>query len=67
MGTVDAHVVRLRQKLESDECGAGYFRTEHRVGCRFVPEDDSLVLSTAAARPIREGCPAGFPAGQSVP
>jgi DNA-binding response OmpR family regulator len=63
--TVDAHVVRLRQKLESDECGAGYFRTVHGVGYRFVPKDDSLVLS-AAARPIREGYPAGFPAGQGV-
>jgi DNA-binding response OmpR family regulator len=63
--TVDAHVVRLRQKLESDECGTGYFRTVHGVGYRFFPKDDSLVLS-AAARPIREGYPAGFPAGQGV-
>jgi len=62
--TVDAHVVRLRQKLESDERGAGYFRTVHGVGYRFVPEDDSLVLSTAAARPIREGYPAVFPRGK---
>jgi DNA-binding response OmpR family regulator len=71
--TVDAHVVRLRRKLKPEDGGEGYVRTVHGVGYRFVPEDDGLVISTAAARPIiairtiREGYPAGFPAGQRVP
>lgn len=48
--TVDAHVVRLRQKLESDECGVGYFRTVHGVGYRFVPNYHNPVLARNPGR-----------------
>lgn len=35
--TVDAHVVRLRQKLESDPNTPRHFLTVHGVGYRFMP------------------------------
>ncbi len=35
--TVDAHVVRLRQKLESDASQPRHFLTVHGVGYRFLP------------------------------
>jgi len=35
--TVDAHVVRLRQKLESDPNAPHHFLTVHGVGYRFLP------------------------------
>jgi len=35
--TVDAHVVRLRQKLEADPINPRHFITVHRVGYRFLP------------------------------
>ena len=35
--TVDAHVVRLRQKLEPDPTVPRYFLTLHGVGYRFLP------------------------------
>jgi DNA-binding response OmpR family regulator len=35
--TVDAHVVRLRQKLETDATTPRHFLTVHGVGYRFVP------------------------------
>ena len=35
--TVDAHVVRLRQKLEPDAGHPQYFLTVHGVGYRFLP------------------------------
>jgi len=35
--TVDAHVVRLRQKLESDPETPRHFLTMHGVGYRFLP------------------------------
>jgi DNA-binding response OmpR family regulator len=35
--TVDAHVVRLRQKLEPDGATPRHFVTVHGVGYRFVP------------------------------
>lgn len=35
--TVDAHVVRLRQKLERDPSSPRYFLTVHGVGYRFLP------------------------------
>jgi DNA-binding response OmpR family regulator len=35
--TVDAHVVRLRQKLESDQNVQRHFLTVHGVGYRFLP------------------------------
>jgi DNA-binding response OmpR family regulator len=35
--TVDAHVVRLRQKLEPDPNCPRHFITIHRVGYRFLP------------------------------
>ncbi|HUI78594.1 MAG TPA: response regulator transcription factor [Bryobacteraceae bacterium] len=35
--TVDAHVVKLRQKLEPDPNSPRYFLTVHGVGYRFVP------------------------------
>ena len=35
--TVDAHVVRLRQKLEADPNLPRHFLTVHGVGYRFVP------------------------------
>lgn len=35
--TVDAHVVRLRQKLEADPTTPKHFLTVHGVGYRFLP------------------------------
>jgi DNA-binding response OmpR family regulator len=35
--TVDAHVVRLRQKLEPDASAPRHFLTVHGVGYRFLP------------------------------
>jgi DNA-binding response OmpR family regulator len=35
--TVDAHVVRLRQKLEPDATSPRHFLTVHGVGYRFLP------------------------------
>ncbi|MCU1326451.1 MAG: two component transcriptional regulator, winged helix family [Bryobacterales bacterium] len=35
--TVDAHVVRLRQKLETDPNTPRHFITLHKVGYRFLP------------------------------
>jgi len=35
--TVDAHVVRLRQKLEPDQSAPHHFLTVHGVGYRFLP------------------------------
>ena len=35
--TVDAHILKLRQKLERDPANPLYFRTVHRVGYKFVP------------------------------
>ncbi len=35
--TVDAHVVRLRQKLEADPACPRHFLTLHKVGYRFLP------------------------------
>jgi DNA-binding response OmpR family regulator len=35
--TVDAHVLRLRQKLEDDPAQPRHFLTLHRVGYRFRP------------------------------
>ena len=35
--TVDAHIVRLRQKLESDVDAPRHFHTVHGVGYRFLP------------------------------
>jgi DNA-binding response OmpR family regulator len=35
--TVDAHVVKLRQKLESDPNAPRHFLTLHKVGYRFLP------------------------------
>jgi DNA-binding response OmpR family regulator len=35
--TVDAHVVRLRQKLEPDQNTPRHFLTVHGVGYRFLP------------------------------
>jgi DNA-binding response OmpR family regulator len=35
--TVDAHVVRLRQKLEGDPNNPRHFVTLHKVGYRFLP------------------------------
>lgn len=35
--TVDAHVVKLRQKLEPDPNAPRHFLTVHGVGYRFVP------------------------------
>ncbi len=35
--TVDAHVVRLRQKLEADPNCPRHFITLHKVGYRFLP------------------------------
>jgi DNA-binding response OmpR family regulator len=38
--TVDAHVVRLRQKLEPDSARPRYFLTVHGVGYRFLPQPE---------------------------
>ena len=35
--TVDAHVLRLRQKLEAEPEAPRYFVTVHKVGYRFSP------------------------------
>lgn len=35
--TVDAHVLRLRQKLEAEPEAPKYFLTVHKVGYRFAP------------------------------
>jgi DNA-binding response OmpR family regulator len=35
--TVDNHILRLRQKLESDPSNPSHFLTVHRVGYKFVP------------------------------
>src|ERR1035437_6944478 len=35
--TVDAHVLRLRQKLEAEPDNPRYFVTVHKVGYRFSP------------------------------
>ena len=35
--TVDAHVLRLRQKLEAEPDAPRYFVTVHKVGYRFSP------------------------------
>ncbi|MCL6507196.1 MAG: helix-turn-helix domain-containing protein, partial [Bryobacteraceae bacterium] len=35
--TVDAHVVKLRQKLEADSSAPRHFITVHGVGYRFLP------------------------------
>ncbi len=35
--TVDAHVVRLRQKLEPDPVAPRHFLTVHKIGYRFLP------------------------------
>jgi len=35
--TVDAHVVKLRQKLEPDQNQPRHFLTVHGVGYRFLP------------------------------
>ena len=35
--TVDAHVVRLRQKLDPEPDGPRYLLTVHGVGYRFIP------------------------------
>jgi DNA-binding response OmpR family regulator len=35
--TVDAHIVRLRQKLEPDAETPRHFVTMHGVGYRFIP------------------------------
>lgn len=35
--TVDAHVMRLRQKLETEPDAPRHFRTVHKVGYRFSP------------------------------
>lgn len=39
--TVDAHVVRLRQKLEPDAANPRHFLTVHGVGYRFLPQAQS--------------------------
>lgn len=35
--TVDAHIVRLRQKFESDPAAPRHFQTVHGIGYRFQP------------------------------
>ena len=35
--TVDNHILRLRQKLESDPSNPSHFLTVHRIGYKFVP------------------------------
>ena len=37
--TVDNHILKLRQKLESDSDSPKFFRTVHTVGYKFVPND----------------------------
>ena len=43
--TVDAHVVKLRQKLEPDSNTPRHFLTVHGVGYRFVPVNAIYRLS----------------------
>ena len=52
--TVDAHVVRLRQKLEPDHKAVRHFQTVHGVGYRFVPHDDRAT-GLVENRPARSG------------
>jgi len=40
--TVDNHVLRLRQKLESDPAHPRYFVTVHSAGYKFVPGDSGV-------------------------
>src|ERR1051326_798808 len=40
--TVDNHILRLRQKLESDPANPVHLRTVHRVGYRFVFADTRI-------------------------
>jgi DNA-binding response OmpR family regulator len=40
--TVDAHVVRLRQKLEPDAARPRHFLTVHGVGYRFLPQAENF-------------------------
>jgi DNA-binding response OmpR family regulator len=35
--TVDNHILKLRQKLETDPANPIHFRTVHGVGYKFVP------------------------------
>jgi len=42
--TVDNHVLRLRQKLESDSANPRYFMTLHGAGYKFVPGDSASIL-----------------------
>jgi DNA-binding response OmpR family regulator len=35
--TVDNHILKLRQKLETDPTNPVHFRTVHGVGYKFVP------------------------------
>ena len=35
--TVDNHILKLRQKLETDPANPLHFRTVHGVGYKFVP------------------------------
>ena len=35
--TVDNHILKLRQKLETDPANPVHFRTVHGVGYKFVP------------------------------
>jgi len=48
--TVDAHVVRLRQKLEPDAAQPSYFLTVHGVGYRFVPQAENGSYFSSGAR-----------------
>jgi DNA-binding response OmpR family regulator len=43
--TVDAHVLRLRQKLEGEPDAPRYFVTVHKVGYRFSPNGLELPYS----------------------
>jgi DNA-binding response OmpR family regulator len=36
--TVDNHLLRLRQKLESDPANPVHFKTVHSVGYKFIPQ-----------------------------
>ena len=39
--TVDNHVLRLRQKLESDPASPRYFLTMHGSGYKFMPGESN--------------------------
>ena len=41
--TVDAHVLRLRQKLEVQPESPKYFVTVHKVGYRFSPDGETSI------------------------